>query len=48
MRTDKIERNLLEKIGARFVAKQEKIRTQGLLTMQTARTQHFEQNYKKQ
>ena len=48
MREHKIERNLLEKVGARFVAKREAIAERDLLAKQSKRTKHFEQNYKKQ
>ena len=44
----KIERNLLERVGQEFVQKKEQIDQRGLIAKQTARTQHFEKNYKKQ
>lgn len=48
MRTHKIERNLLEKVGAIFQQKRDLIKQRGLLAKKSARSQHFEKNYKKQ
>ena len=48
MRTHKIERNMLEKIAVDFTEKQDSVAKKSLLAKQSARTQHFEKNYKKQ
>ena len=48
MQESKIERNMLEKVGVAFTAKQEAIRQASLLNKQSSRTLHFEKNYKKQ
>lgn len=48
MREQKIERNLLEKVGAAFEAKKQLLAQRALLSKQSERTQHFEASYKKQ
>ena len=48
MRESKIERNMLGKIVARLTRKKEQHDERALLTKQTGRTDHFNENYKKQ
>ena len=48
MRRQKIERNMLEKIGAAYMERNEAITNYSLKTKQSERTKHFEETYKKQ
>ena len=48
MARSKIERNMLEKLGAAYQAKTEHITQTELMSKQSDRTKHFEKNYKKQ
>ena len=48
MHAHKIERNLLERATAAFIRSRDEINKRNLLEKQSARTQHFEKNYKKQ
>ena len=47
MREHKIERNLLEKMGAEFTETMERSKEQSMLMQQAARQSHFDKNYKK-